>query len=270
MIDFSIVKAITIPEGSVANIVVGDNMVWRKSRTTYGNLIYELSNDKSHYSCVGVKNGVTATTITIAGSVNGLPVLEVHDGAFSSLPGVTKITFQVTPEYIGDDAFLGCDKLATIVMPSDPGILDGSPWGSGYLRPTFYIAGVKYRRHNTTSQNRYVIDGASSTFEGGKIEFVGYIGNTPVHELNEGCFKGNLKFTEIVIPDSIERVEGTVFANCTNLVKATFLGTPDYFTSTIFNGCTNLLDIYVPWAEGVKANAPWGATNATIHYNYSG
>jgi hypothetical protein len=26
----------------------------------------------------------------------------------------------------------------------------------------------------------------------------------------------------------------------------------------------------VPWAEGAVANAPWGATNATINYNYTG
>ena len=28
-----------------------------------------------------------------------------------------------------------------------------------------------------------------------------------------------------------------------------------------------LTDIYVPWSEGEVANAPWGATNATIHYD---
>jgi len=28
-----------------------------------------------------------------------------------------------------------------------------------------------------------------------------------------------------------------------------------------------MTDIYVPWSEGEVANAPWGATNATIHYN---
>ena len=41
------------------------------------------------------------------------------------------------------------------------------------------------------------------------------------------------------------------------------------FTSNTFNNCTNITDIYVPWAEGtnVGGDAPWGATNATIHYN---
>lgn len=35
-----------------------------------------------------------------------------------------------------------------------------------------------------------------------------------------------------------------------------------------FSGCNNLKVINVPWAEGEVANAPWGATNATINYNY--
>jgi hypothetical protein len=47
-----------------------------------------------------------------------------------------------------------------------------------------------------------------------------------------------------------------------------FLGTP---TGTIgastFQYCEGITDIYVPWSEGAVANAPWGATNATIHYN---
>lgn len=40
--------------------------------------------------------------------------------------------------------------------------------------------------------------------------------------------------------------------------------------SGAFSGCTNLTSIKVPWAEGAVANAPWGATNAAITYNYTG
>ena len=37
--------------------------------------------------------------------------------------------------------------------------------------------------------------------------------------------------------------------------------------NTAFNNDTNLLDIYVSWDQGEVFGAPWGATNATIHYN---
>lgn len=43
-----------------------------------------------------------------------------------------------------------------------------------------------------------------------------------------------------------------------------------YIAADAFEGCTNLITINVPWVEGAVANAPWGATNATINYNYTG
>ena len=57
------------------------------------------------------------------------------------------------------------------------------------------------------------------------------------------------------------------FQNCTSLKKINFYTKPSNFDAYVFNGSTNLTDIYVSWSEGEVANAPWGATNATIHYN---
>ena len=36
----------------------------------------------------------------------------------------------------------------------------------------------------------------------------------------------------------------------------------------MFNNCLNLKTINVPWGENIFGGAPWGATNATINYNY--
>lgn len=267
MIDFSVAKTITIPEGSVGSIEVDGKTIWRKFFLQVGNFNYELSEDFSHYVCVGAENGYSGTTITLPSKVNGLPI-GVGEGAFSSLTDLTKVTFGATPVSIADDAFSGTN-VATIVMPTASDILDGSPWGSGYLRPRFEIGGVIYRRHNTVSNNRYIIDGITSAFPGGKIEFVDYIGGTRVYEIDASSFKGKTQITEVVIPASVYAIEASVFANCTGLTKVTFLGSPGSIPATAFDGCTNLLDIYVPWAEGAKANAPWGATNATVHYNYT-
>ena len=38
-------------------------------------------------------------------------------------------------------------------------------------------------------------------------------------------------------------------------------------SSSAFNYTNQLTDIYVSWSEGEVWGAPWGATNATIHYN---
>ena len=73
--------------------------------------------------------------------------------------------------------------------------------------------------------------------------------------------------TEITIPPLVKNVFGRSFSNCKQLKTVKFLGTPALIQDTVFLNSTNITDIYVPWAEGAVANAPWGATNATIHYN---
>ena len=72
------------------------------------------------------------------------------------------------------------------------------------------------------------------------------------------------------LPESLRSIADGAFENCTGLTSITFKGTPRTIASNVFSGCTNLTNIKVPWAEGAVANAPWGATNATITYNYTG
>lgn len=77
----------------------------------------------------------------------------------------------------------------------------------------------------------------------------------------------NLAFTKL--PSGVTSIGSYAFLSCISLTSITFEGTPTSIDSTAFNNCTNLTDIKVPWAEGAVANAPWGATNATITYNYT-
>lgn len=70
------------------------------------------------------------------------------------------------------------------------------------------------------------------------------------------------------IPASVETLEYGAFRKCELITNITFKGTPTSINSGAFHDCTNLTTINVPWAEGEVANAPWGATNATINYNY--
>lgn len=91
-------------------------------------------------------------------------------------------------------------------------------------------------------------DGESYTCIGGlnieEIVIADYVNDKPVTAIALNAFKNYDKLRKITIPESIRTIdEGT------------------------FEGCTILTDIYVTWSEGEVANAPWGATNATIHYN---
>ena len=72
------------------------------------------------------------------------------------------------------------------------------------------------------------------------------------------------------LPESLTSIYDRAFQGCTSLTSVTFKGTPTIIASLLFYDCTFLTDIKVPWAEGAVSGAPWGATNATITYNYTG
>ena len=72
--------------------------------------------------------------------------------------------------------------------------------------------------------------------------------------------------TEITI-NGKTTINNFAFDRCGNLTKVTFNNSNVMMGNSVFSNCTNLTDIYVPWAEGAVLGAPWGATNATIHYN---
>lgn len=75
--------------------------------------------------------------------------------------------------------------------------------------------------------------------------------------------------TEMSLPAALTKIGNQGFYNCKNLSRVTFNSTPSVISANVFDGCTKLQTINVPWAEGAVANAPWGA-NATINYNYTG
>lgn len=88
--------------------------------------------------------------------------------------------------------------------------------------------------------------------------------------IKDRAFAGCLKLVLTEFPASVLFIGEAAFFNCKLLSAITFRGKPLYIGSTAFNNCTNLKTINVPWAEGEVAYAPWGATNATINYNYTG
>lgn len=81
------------------------------------------------------------------------------------------------------------------------------------------------------------------------------------------AFQNCSKITISEIPVGVTFLGTQCFSGCTGMTSITFKGTPQSIQNNVFQLCNSLLDIYVPWSEGEVANAPWGATKATIHYN---
>lgn len=126
----------------------------------------------------------------------------------------------------------------------------------------------------TSLETVYVIDGlfvigTNMFYYCGKLKNI-HGDLIDVEKINNNAFGFCSSLETIPYMPNLKIIGSGAFVNCTNLKEVKFYSIPpvaNNFNGTMFNNCSNLLDIYVPWSEGEVANAPWGATNATIHYN---
>ena len=83
------------------------------------------------------------------------------------------------------------------------------------------------------------------------------------------AFSSCTNLASVTIPDGVTTIGGNAFSNCTNLASVTI---PDGVTtigSYAFSNMPTDSHIYCGFSEGDVSGAPWGATNATIVYDYT-
>ena len=199
--------------------------------------------------------------------------------ALTTLPNVTNISSY---------AFRGCASLALTSLPDS--LLNNTQYTS-MARGSFYSCpNVTF-----TELPRYLTSVLATAFNGctslaltslpDSLQTLGEAAfrncqNIVVNALpaslttlsSQNIFNGCKALEVTSIPAGVTSIGTNVFAGCTSLTSLTFLGTPTSISASAFKDCTKLAEIKVPWAstDTINANAPWGATNATITYNYTG
>ena len=84
------------------------------------------------------------------------------------------------------------------------------------------------------------------------------------------AFYGCPNLAIATIPAAVTSIGERAFYGCDGLTSLRFTNKNIAISDNAFSSCPNLTDIYVSWSEGEVANAPWGAVNATIHYDWTG
>ena len=221
------------------SIELPDNMLYIGSYAFYDCRSLELSNlpdtivqicDYAFYNC----NKLALTELPSQ-------LREIWEYAFAKCHSLELKSLPYGIKYLSKYAFSYCDKLALTELNVVGSLIDGI----NYLSIPDYC------------------------FE--------YCVSMPLTKLSEntrsigiGAFRNCYKLALTEIPESVKRIDSYAFENCEGLTTLTFRGTPEYISLWAFNGCKNLTTINVPWSNGEVSAAPWGATNATINYNYTG
>ena len=157
---------------------------------------------------------------------------KIRDSAFSGCTSLAHVSLPEGLTSIGEGAFSGCTSLALTSLPDG---LTSIGEGAFYICTSLALTSLP---DSLTSIGNYTFASCTS-----------------------------LALTSL--PDGLTSIGEGAFQDCTSLTSIIFKGTPTSISSSAFYGCTNLTDIKVPWAEGAVSDAPWGATNATITYNYT-
>ena len=192
----------------------------------------------------------------IAEKVRGGPVWDHTSFKETIERTVTSVTFPTNLTTIGTFAFNSCTNLALTSLPDSVTTI-----GNYAFQNCTNLALTSLPDSVTTI-------GAYAFFKCTNLALTSLPDGITSIEAQTFRMCENLK--NITIPARVTTIDAYAFANCSGLTEVRFEGTPSSILQTSFRLCNNLISIKVPWAEGAVANAPWGATNATITYNYTG
>ena len=202
----------------------------------------------------------------------------VVDNAFYRDETLSITSLPACIESIGASAFSGCKNLALTSLPSGLTSINSNAFSnctklaltslpSGLTSIGFQVfSGCKNLALTSLPSGLTSID--SNAFSGcTKLALTSL--PSGLTSIGYNAFFECTKLALTSLPSGLTSIESNAFFNCIGLTSITFTGRPTSIAHNVFNGCTNLTTINVPWAEGEVANSPWGATNATINYNYT-
>ena len=164
---------------------------------------------------------------------------------------------------MGEKVFVASEETLQIVKGTVEGIdtnLGTPDFGAG---DTDVVALLKEIKTATSVKEPYIEETYDSDGNLIDVKMHGYT------KIRDNAFAACMNLALTSLPEGLTSIGSKAFSECTNLTNITFKGTPTSISSTTFDACRNLTVINVPWAEGEVAGAPWGATNATINYNYT-
>ena len=88
-----------------------------------------------------------------------------------------------------------------------------------------------------------------------------------VYALGSQCFASCDNLKSVLIGNGCKNISTYVFKSCNNLTTVRIGNGINSIQSNSFQSCPALTDIYIDKEEGSISGAPWGATNAQIHWN---
>lgn len=212
-------------------------------RTSKG-LTYALNGDGASYRVTGL-GSCGDRNIVIPEVYNGLPVTAVAARAFASCENIYSIVLQNGMTSIGEEAFSGCFGLTSLTLPDGLEEIGAYAFQMCSGLQTIKMPhglrqigkGAFWFCHNL--KGVYITDLPGWC----AIEFDG-IGANPLSVGGSLYIDGRL-VTELIIPDSVEKIGDHAFAMCTSLKKVYIGAKTSQIGSKTFYFCDRLTEVTI-------------------------
>ena len=164
------------------------------------------------------------------------PVTLIGEGAFEGCDRLASITIPNGVTLIGEDAFEGCSSLVSITIPDSVTSIEEESFVGCENLVGFY---GKY----ATPDNRcLVVNGVLISFA--PVGVAEYTIPNSATSIGSCAFYGCYNLASVTIPNSVTSIGDFAFSGCSSLPSVTI---PDGVTSIgykVFENCTNLTSVY--------------------------
>ncbi len=184
--------------------------------------------------------------VVIPDTIEGYPVTEIGESAFSSCDKITSVIFSNNIISISDYAFAEIDKLKTVRIPFS--VLS--------IGKSAFMGCEKLTEIIVDSNNpKYSVDEFGVLFNKDKTILIQYPAGLSktnykipygVVKIDNSAFHSNTFIVNIEIPTSVKEIGFAAFMYCRNLSHVVIPNKVTSIESYTFYGCNNLKSIYIP------------------------
>ena len=218
------------------------------------NQLLQIENGVSYVGKWAISADATLTSVTLRADTVGIAEFCFWRSA------ITSIDLPEGLRYISEIAFMSCTGLTELTIPASVEYIGGNP-----LHYCSNVSRVVVADGNTAYHvaNGFLIETATKTVLWGldprELPTDGSV--TAIKEAFAGMSYRLPEITELVLPESIVRIDTEAFCDATALVRITLSGDLEYIGLNVFYGCEALTDI-----DFGGTMAEWEAVEKSEHW----
>ncbi len=226
--------------------------------------IFTLNADKESYTLSSALPTLYLKA-EIPDTYNSLPVTHIADGAFSECDRLCEIALPSSLQYVGGEAFFGCESLDTVTSASDRFTVDDGAIFTDGGKTLVYV----FDKTKVTYTVPSGVETVSPYAFADNSALVSVDIPDTVSKLGSHCFAYCSSLESISLPSSVEEIPEYAFSCCTSLTSFTAEPSVVSVGKGAFNSCTSLYSVLIPDGAAVGEDAFFSCDRLTVYCNES-